>query len=394
MANRGEVTQVRPITQRPILLDEMLRPMWKCLRYSGIHHRFLSPMEERRRFYLFRCVSTVLIVFLLLIFDSIYFRDLYASLLNKERLTDIFRNVVGAVNGFTITIFVYQFYTNHQQLVEFYKDWNQVEMQFSRTNRTNRTNRIVTIYYLSFYTIVTFSCVSSFIHILVLPDSPFSLIRFAWAFIFSFNSYITVILIFLREMLPAFFYYQAGCAIENLELQLQNCIVPFNNHHSTHLIDGNPYHGIWKRYETIKGLVDRANQLFGVTVVTNQLSYICMTCLIIYIIVFPNDEGSYDFTHIVTFILAVLRIFWVNWVMSQVYLSCEKLGNSVASVLSQQWHLDSGDNRVMLTSFLLRLNNENVAACPLNLYNIDPSNLLTLFTLHASYIIFLLQIHD
>ena len=401
MAIRGELTQVQPTTQRPILLDEMLRPMWKCLRYSGIHHRFLNPMEERRSFYLIRCVLTVLIIVLLLIFDALYLRNFVGSILKENNLHEIFMSTAIIVGGFTINVSVYQLYAHQQHLVEFFKDWNQLEMQFSICCHRNRTKKILIGYYSCFFVILTFYCVSSFIYMLVLPQNQSSLSQFRvlrlifgvsfLGFTQSFSNITSFMFLFLAEMLPAFFYYQAGCAIENLELQLQNSITPTNNYHLNHFIAEIPYHVIWKRYETIKGLVDRANQLLGVIVIANQFNFIIWMCLNLHGIVLPEEESNFVSTNVTGLMAAILRIFWLNWTMSHVFLSCENLRNSVADVLSSQWHLLSEEHRDLLTSFLLRLNSNNIAASPLNMYTIDPSNVLTLFTLHTSYSMFLLQ---
>ena len=405
MAIWRDLTQVRPITQRPILLDEMLRPMWKCLRYSGIHHRFLNPMEESRSFYQFRCVSMVLIIVLLVIFDALYLTNFVRLILNGQKLNEIAMYTENIFIEFNVTIFIYQFYTHHQQFVDLFKDWNKFELQFSICSHRNRTKKAVIIFYSCLLIAVSFFSGSVFVNTLDKLDaalknySQFVVLRenfgvYFLAFTHSFFHYISIMFDFLSEMLPAFFYYQAGCAIENLELQLQNCITPSNNYDSNHFIPEIPYHVIWKRYETIKGLVDRANLLFGVIVIAYQVHFIVWMSFNLYLMIFPFEECDCDFIGVSILIVFVLRTFWLNWTMSHVFLSCENLRNSVADVLSSQWHLLSEEHRDLLTSFMLRLNSSNVAASPLNMYTIDPSNILTLFTLHTSYSIFLLQFHD
>ena len=404
MAIRGELTQVQPTTQRPILLDEMLRPMWKCLRYSGIHHRFLNPMEERRSFYLIRCFSTVVILVFLFVVDALFVRNLILSVLHRKNLNEILWYASINFSMFPVNVFVYQFYARHQQLVDFFKDWNQLEMQFPICSNRNRTKKFVIVFYSCILVVITFFSVFLVVFLIALPDSSINLSQFVvvremfgiyfLAFIQSFTDYASMIFSILCECLPAFIFYQAGCAIENLELQLQNCVTPSNNYHFSHLIDENPYHVIWKRYKTIKGLVDRANQLLGVLVITNQFCLIMLNCLCLYIIIFPSEECHCDEFQVTILIPSVLRIFWQNWTMSHAFLSCENLRNSVADVLSSQWHLLSEEHRDLLTSFLLRLNSNNIAASPLNMYTIDPSNVLTHFTLQTSYSMFLLQFHD
>ena len=401
MTNQCDLTELKPIWHRPILLEDMLRPMWKWLQRSGIHHRFLSPMEENRIFYIIRCMMTVLILVLLITNYVFYASQLLKGVKDGKNLGQIFSFLVVIILLTAIFISLHQFYTQHEQLVEFFNDWKQVEMQFLNCSNRTRTENIVKVFYAFFYTMMAVSFFSSLIYNLQSPEESyfFSDLEFAreifgvglLVFIKAFSSYAISMFFSFSEIVPALLFYQAGCMIENLELQLNNSIIP---QLSTQCRNDNPYRLIWKRYEAIQRLVARANQLFGVIVISNQFCYVCRTCLYLYSMIFPYKECAYCFILVITSISAVLVSLMINWLMSHLYLSCGEFKNSVASLLSKKWNLMSGEHRDLLTSFIVRLDKGNMAASPLNLYTIDPTNLLTLLTIHISYIVFLVQSHD
>ena len=377
--------------QKPILLDEMLRPIWKCLRFSGVHHRFLPVAETHRKFLFFRYVTTVLIVSLLVVSHSIHVKSLIDAILHKKKLTEIFISIVTTIYEVAVNLFLYQFYANHQQLVKFFNDWKQMELQYANCSNRKRTLIILIVYYLMVYSSLGFYGFYSFLFNLQAPDDPIFLSHFAavqevfniyfLAFINGSYAYVFVLLIYLSEMLPAFFYYQAGCAVENLDVQLNNC-------------SRSAYRVIWNRYETIRKLVKRANQLFGVMVLADQLGFICCTCLFLYSITFPHDHCRYCYMFLFSLMTVIARWLWLNWATSHWYLSCDILQNSVAATLSSKWQLMNEEQRRILTHLLLRLHKAKMAASPLNLYTIQPSNVLTLFTLLTTYVVFLLQSHD
>ena len=64
-------SQVRRVSMRPVLLDEMLGPLWKLLRFSGIQHGFLGAGDDRRPAYILRCLSTVSIAMLFLYYSVV-----------------------------------------------------------------------------------------------------------------------------------------------------------------------------------------------------------------------------------------------------------------------------------------------------------------------------------
>ena len=161
---------------------------------------------------------------------------------------------------------------------------------------------------------------------------------------------------------------------------------------SLHLRSENPYHLIWDKYESIRQLLNRANKLFGIFIVTNQLCYICIGCLCLYWILGPERPDSvFRLCGVYVLISTAARTIGGNWLLSHLYLSCCELKNSIVGILNKKWQLLSHEHRDVLSFFFICLDRRNLVVCPLNLYNVDPTNLPSLLTLLISYVIVLQQ---
>ena len=68
-----------------------------------------------------------------------------------------------------------------------------------------------------------------------------------------------------------------------------------------------------------------------------------------------------------------------------------ELKTSLATLPSQKWQLLCEDNRSVLVAFQARLDSLKLAASPLNLYNVKPSNILSMVSLVITYVIVFIQ---
>ena len=403
MTGLGGLTTIAPTstTNRPVSLNEILSPIWNWLRYIGLQHGFLSPIEEHRIFYNIRCISTMLILFLVLNDFVFKLTQLLIEIPHSKSIADISINVVMFTASFMSVMFYQQFYTKQKQLVRFFKDWNELEMLFNRCCNRNRTKWITkvvsvicsillfsSVLFMSLWNLIAPNESIFFSHFHVLQDI-FGLYFLAVVFSISFH-YLMVSMLF-GQFIPAFFFYQAGCMIENLKGELKNCFITVHNQHLVHLRNENPVRLIWEKYESIYHLVNRANHLFGVTMITNQFCLVCLTCTHIYLIINLYEYSPTFYVYPIRVIFFVALTVWFNWLVSYLYLSCGELKTAIASLLSEKWQIIIQDHRDLLIFFYNRVDKEDLAACPLNLYRIDPTSLMSILTLHVSYVIVLLQ---
>ena len=89
----------------------------------------------------------------------------------------------------------------------------------------------------------------------------------------------------------------------------------------------------------------------------------------------------------------VMQYVLMNRLMSHPSLAQEELKTSLATLLSQKWALLCEDDRSLLVAFHTRLDSVKLAASPFNLYNVKPSNILSMVSLVVTYVIVLIQFH-
>ena len=149
---------------------------------------------------------------------------------------------------------------------------------------------------------------------------------------------------------------------------------------------------ILKRYEAVFEMVNRANQLFRVMIVLNQFISLTNSCIFLYAMLVYFSVNPYFASAILSvFISVVIRIVLCNHLMSNLQLSSVRLQSSTTRLLSQQWGVLPEPDHSLLLSFQARIDRGDMIACPLNLYTVTPSNLLTILALVFNNVLILLQ---
>ena len=339
-----------------------------------------------------------MIVFLVLsigVYETVQFGFQFSNMTN---ISDISLNASTSISFYMVVNFLIQFYGNGKHYSEFFEDWKQVEMfvDYRTSTKNQMIKKGISIFTYGF-------SLNSSIMVLFLnsyyPDNSIFLSHWEilreklgihiLILIMSVWGYFATFFVLFSESVPVLFFYDAGCMIEKLGRELENCSLLAHRNHSDHMRNKNPYLLIWKKYESIQRSVDRANKLFGFTMIINQFIFICLACLIIYVILADHNSDMHEM-FFVQLTLVVFRIVISNRLMSHLYLSGVELKKIAAGTLSEKWFLLSQEDRDIVACFLSRVDG-SLAACPLNLYTVDPTNIISLLTLHISYVIVLLQ---
>ena len=381
MIKPDERTQVtRPnYSNQQIFLHDLLRPLWIFLRNNGIHHGFLPPDHHHRIRRIIRCIFTLLIVLLILTFNIFHLTQLAIQTANRKTIADISLHVEVTSVSLMGVFFLYLFYIRHEHLAKFFEDWKQFESSIPSNRITDRIT-IVHRIFVGIFTLLFISCIYLIYVNLTDPNKPIFFSSFDifqeifglqfLAVIYAVSTYFIYLFYFSSEIIPTLFFYQASFVIEKLGQELENICLSFDTHHFVHSRNENNYPLIWKRYESIQRLVDRANELFGITMILNQFLYFCFACLYIHqAIVLPRKEllDSFDFLLIADALFCVARNVVCHRLLSRLYVSWGELKRNLAAFLSEKWYLLPQNHRDYLTTFLIRLNDGGLAANPLNL---------------------------
>ena len=406
--NIAELTKVDRITGENILLDDTLRPVWKFVFYNGILADSFPQKTQKWPFYVTRFTVTVLIVLLLLVYTIF----LLIQLLFSFSLELIVLDKVMITYSFTLLssgVFCQYYYLRRQkELFQFLNDWKEIETQYL-TNCNDTKKKIVIIAYgvylilLISIAIVTFYWNLTDPHFQIFYSSYLSIsescnIHFIGLTAAS-SLYYAQLYNLLGEIVPALFFYHVGCVIEGLQIEFQD--IAFNSGVSDRALVSNlhiqfrnerPFRRIWTKYETIFHFVKRGNQLFQSVILCHDFTGFMFICLGIYS-GFKVSDWSLSVSFFAIVCLIMLRAIGVNWLTSYPYLSREQFETAIANFLNLKWDSLLDEDRQFLVSFQERLNNENLAAQPFNLYTINPSNLLSMLSIIATYVIVLLQIN-
>ena len=146
MAQLVGTSKVTPIFNTPFLLDDLLRPFWKCLRYIGFQHGFLGPMEERRVFYILRCVSTTLIILSIFNLGIFQLVGLLRNIQSKEISNAFVLHGISMSLFMMSLVFFLTLYWRHDNLIEFFQEWKHIEAPFHQCSNRNRTENLATFF--------------------------------------------------------------------------------------------------------------------------------------------------------------------------------------------------------------------------------------------------------
>jgi len=386
------MTAVQPIFDERVLLDDSLRPMWTFLRYNRLLPNFFHQNPEKRQCYIARFVVTVIAALIILIY-SLYLTLHSMKTSTTAEMIEISYNLIIML---TALFFQYQYLTNGDVFIQFYKDWRKIEIRSSENVSVVKKKRIakfLSIFYLIFVIVYPIGIIcwgaKQPTHPIFNIFNPLSgeLINFnlrLW--IIPCIMYYSNIYFCMGELLPTLFYYHAGCIIEDVEREFQNVFSCVSFDENSRL------KSIWEKYEAVFRFVDRANRLFGPSILCHHLVGFLLKCLGVYSLMRDQSTERIDkFIFIFVIFLETLRTAWVNRLVSHLHLCRNQLQTSVAALLSQKWYELSEDERHLVAAFQVRLANGDLAASPFGFYNVKPSNLLSMLSLILTYVIVLLQ---
>ena len=225
------------------------------------------------------------------------------------------------------------------------------------------------------------------------------------AFISAITDYICRIYITLGEAVPTLFFYHVGCVVEEIQRELQETFfsIEMSSNDSVIAIDNtvnfishvqlrnvNTFQRVWEKFETVHGFVNRANQLFSASILCIDGSAFLLKCLAFYNVL-QDIPIAEKLVFSMTRLTEVLQYVLMNRLMSHLTLAQEDLKTSLAALLSQNWQLLCEDDRSLLVAFHTRLDSVKLAASPFNLYNVKPSNILSMLSLIVTYVIVIIQ---
>ena len=395
-----------------VLLDDSLRPFRMLLRFSGLHP---DCCGQQQRNWLFRSVRFI-VTFLAVLLVSTNCLSLIHSLYSSFNLFEDNGKALYTMSAMSLGLhFMYRYMKYEDEFRQFYSDWREIEMNVfndASVAKKRKINKLLYIYFfgklftvpLTVYFLYLWVDFPSFCRIFD-PSFSKAMTIYLYAFITAITFYFYRIYMTLGEVVPAVFFYHVGCVVEAFQKQLEETLFSseMSSNDSDVIIDNavnsnshvkfrnvNTFQYVWKKYETVYDFVNRANQLISASILCIDISaFVLMSTGIFNVLQDVQIVEKLVFS--VVRLIEILQFILLNRLMSHPSLAQEELKTSLATLLSQKWQLLCEDDRNLLVAFHTRLDSVKLAASPFNLYQVKPSNILSMLSLIVTYVIVLIQ---
>ena len=372
-------------------LERTLHLMWQWLKYSGLHpNLLLISVEKSSTSDILRWMFTLIILMLALalgIFEAI---QLIIGSWSVQNLVKVVPNVLFTMPLLYSLIFQYYVWSHRHQIKQFFEDWKIIERKMNCSDSSKLKHNINTqciMIYLSTFVMAILLAIWNWMS----PEESFFLTHYfdiretfgvlpisvAASVVFSFNS----IFFAIRLTIPMICFHVITCYVENLEGEWE---LASKNERFLRVI--------WQRYESILHLVNRANEAFG-AIINGAISFNMLYSFMMIFYALEEFQRSLTVFPVVLIfsIFGILNIVRLNWFLSRLYLSKDKLKKSIADQLSLNWYKLNESDRQLHVTFLARLGKGDLCVRPMKLYSVNPSNLLGISATIINYFIVLAQ---
>ena len=407
-----KMTEVEPIVGERILLDDSVGLLWSFMRYNGLLPNFCRNKQENRMCYIARFMITLSAMLFILIYSGFLIWEIIEIARDTVEVLKVIEILYTLVSMLSALFFLIHYLVYRDEFMELFEDWRKMEIEFSSPSTATKRGTMIKLIYVLYLAVLIGQPVTILIWNIMDPNEVFFISSHSnellstlfLSSITAFCYYYHVIYYCMGELMPTLFYYHAGCAIENIERELQDAFIfgRLSAGHSTVSVtnvDNQPnrasklFRGVWKKYETVFQFVKRANKLFAFSIICRHFTWFVLRCLAVYTILkMSNSLDTISKFFTVLNLIELLRAVLVNRLISYLYSSRDLLRDTIAALLSQKWQLLSEDDRNLLIVFQSRLVDGILTISPFNLYTVSPSNLLSMLSLIVTYIIVLLQI--
>ncbi len=295
------------------------------------------------------------------------------------------------------------------KFLSFFTDWKEFEEEGRIYLEHGKIKRLCRIIYFSYWMCCTglfFIFVELFLTIDIASENEFmathypEFLELYWVDFWLRSSYLvtallSLIFLLLVEIVPVLVYYHVSKMISAMEVELKSVFLG-RFHLDVMTIKHELVKSIWFRFEKLRVLLTRADNLFGpLLILSHGINFfiLCSTVFSLLNMVRQPHEREYLSIFVMSLLFTPVRILFSFVMISKVYKAAGSLLSTVACLSACTWRPASASSSsdCVIQCFLHRLQNTKLAASPSDLYKIKPSILLTFFGLIVSYTIILVQ---
>ena len=323
-----------------------------------------------------------------------------------NKISDYVMNFSWFFTGLLPTLIIFQFHQNRVELQSFFADWRRMENQIMTELDLKCDARKLKYFMFSLNYILYFStllCACCIIY--YRPEESYLLSYYRTIRdniglpLITVNHVMCILVIFvynsLSDFVPGLIFYHASLVVQSIAMNIEQYFDQLTC--SNTILQGLSMfqikmHQIYLQYEIVSKLIKRANRLFGVLMIANHGIFLFMICTMVYSMLYNLNSSGTDATiYFVVFLSFTYLLLVGHLLAAQLNSASYKLRFTLSSLMVRHSiHLTKKEMGVA-SSFLAHLQEDHLAACPLNLYSVTTSKLLTLLSLIISYVIVLLQ---
>jgi len=388
---RNEPSKIFLAPRERLSLEENLRLGWKWLKYTGLHpNLLLITVDQHRWSATVRFLFTIFILLLILGYGVYQVVQLVIMSWKVEKMVETVPNVMFTISLLYVVAYQFLVWMKRKKIVELFKDWKQIELQ-SKCSHVTETKKLINLFYKSVFCSTICYVPMIFAWNLMEPERTFFLSHY-WVVremfglyaICTVNTFIVIfssISLICSIFLPMIFFYHVALIVGSLTEEWD-----------ARLRNEEYLRVIWRKYEKIVDLVDRGNECFGAILIIQHLVFVSYICLSVFYSM--QQVGNSTMIFCLCFFGSIgcgISLCGYNWMLSQLYFSTKKLQKSIADALTRDWYKLGETGRHLHGSFLARLDKGGPAVCPLNLFIVCPSNLLSMLGVIMNYLVVLVQ---
>ena len=303
----------------------------------------------------------------------------------------------------TGTIFVIVLHLKRQKFLKFFQEWDELEHQ-PLIRRFWNTDSKPTIF-LRINLIMDISTIFIVIALICInPTAPMWLTHrtelvdiFTRPVLFITQAislvYLTMILNW-SVVVPTITAYHMGSALTALQSATENNFAALDspNKFQRNAI-GDRLNQFWHLYEQIRSKANETNYLFGLLhFLLYGMLFVCITFQTGTLLLYRKDLPIHEIITLVFLLIALITyLFMLILTQSQLEQCSRQLAASSALVISKTCHLLTESERISCKLYIINIQQNVLSARPYDLFSVNYSLLLQLFSVVVTYSVILLQ---
>ena len=396
----GRRTPVQVLKPKAKSLVEILEPFWKLTYWIGVLPDWCCHPVRSRCSRILNAIANF-VCFVILVTVTTY--ETFQLIVDFMKISSIRHSIYSlfwTLLYITATIFEIVLHMKRQKFQKFFQEWDELERQ-PLIQRFWNTDNKPTIFIRVNLTLVMSSVFIIIVLICITPTAPMwmthrtELVDIFTRPVLVITQAISVlyfaIILNWSVIIPPITSYHMGSVLTALKSATEDTFAAPNKLQRKAI--GEQLDQFWHFYEQLRSRVNETNYLFGFfNLLAYGLLFVCITTLTGSLLLNFKDLSVYEII-ISAFLLFMFITFLFMMILthSQLEQRSRRLAASSALVISQTCHLLTESERIGSHLYIINIQHNVLSARPYDLFTVNYSLLLQMFSVVVTYSVILLQ---